>query len=281
MKTAEIEDELDTGTPDEALEDAHLEDDPEGEDDAADEEDGEELVVSFGEDTPPQQEDKAPQWVRDLRVKNRELARENRELKALKEQVEQQKKTQLGPKPTLEGCDFDPERYEKELDSWKERKAQEDRRQEEVKKAEAERQKYFQSKYDAYSTRKAEVSGKLKDFEEVEEAVKDAFNETQLGVVLAHAKDPALLLYAIGKDEKRLAELAKISDPVEYIFAVARMETQLKTTSRKPSAAPEKPVRGSASASGADKQLDKLYEEAARTGSLDKVRAYKAARKSK
>jgi hypothetical protein len=254
----------------------------EGENQAAPDDLEEELIVTIGEETPPQEETdekRAPEWVRNLRTKAREQERELRELRKLRDGVEQQKQTQLGPKPTLEACDYDADLFERRLDAWKERKAVADRQQAEVKEAEAKRQEYFNSKFEAYSTRKAEVIGKIKDFADVEETVLHALDDTQRGVVLAHAKDPALLLYAIGKDEKRLQELAKLSDPVEFIFAVARMETQMRTQSRKPSSAPEKSVKGSASTTGSDKRLDQLYDEAARTGDLTKVRQYKASLK--
>jgi hypothetical protein len=254
----------------------------EGENQAAPDDLEEELIVTIGEETPPQEEideKRAPEWVRNLRTKAREQERELRELRKLRDGVEQQKQTQLGPKPTLEACDYDADLFERRLDAWKERKAVADRQQAEVKEAEAKRQEYFNSKFEAYSTRKAEVIGKIKDFADVEETVLHALDDTQRGVVLAHAKDPALLLYAIGKDEKRLQELAKLSDPVEFIFAVARMETQMRTQSRKPQSAPEKSVKGSASTTGSDKRLDQLYDEAARTGDLNKVRAYKASLK--
>ena len=254
----------------------------EGENEAAPDDLEEELIVTIGEETPPQEEideKRAPEWVRNLRTKAREQERELRELRKLRDGVEQQKQTQLGPKPTLEACDYDADLFERRLDAWKERKAVADRQQAEVKEAEAKRQEYFNSKFEAYSTRKAEVIGKIKDFADVEETVLHALDDTQRGVVLAHAKDPALLLYAIGKDEKRLQELAKLSDPVEFIFAVARMETQMRTQSRKPSSAPEKSVKGSASTTGSDKRLDQLYDEAARTGDLTKVRQYKASLK--
>jgi hypothetical protein len=169
--------------------------------------------------------------------------------------------------------------FERRLDAWKERKAVADRQAAEAREAEAKRQEYFNSKFETYTARKKEVAGKIRDFNDVEETVLHALDDTQRGVVLAHAKDPALLLYAIGKDEKRLQELAKLSDPVEFIFAVARMETQMRTQSRKPSSAPEKSVKGSASTTGSDKRLDQLYDEAARTGDLTKVRQYKASLK--
>ena len=256
----------------------------EGENQAAPDDTDEELIVTIGEETPPPEEEiddkRAPKWLREVRQQNRELKRENRELKQLTAQSKQrEQEPQLGPKPTLEACDYDADLFERRLDAWKERKAVADRQQAEVKEAEAKRQEYFNGKFEAYSTRKAEVIGKIKDFADVEETVLHALDDTQRGVVLAHAKDPALLLYAIGKDEKRLQELAKLSDPVEFIFAVARMETQMRTQSRKPSSAPEKSVKGSASTTGSDKRLDQLYDEAARTGDLNKVRAYKASLK--
>ena len=254
----------------------------EGENQAAPDDLEEELIVTIGEETPPQEETdekRAPEWVRNLRTKAREQERELRELRKLRDGVEQQKQTQLGPKPTLEACDYDADLFERRLDAWKERKAVADRQAAEARETEAKRQEYFNGKFEAYSKRKAEVINKIPDFGDVEETVLHALDDTQRGVVLAHAKDPALLLYAIGKDEKRLQELAKLSDPVEFIFAVARMETQMRTQSRKPSSAPEKSVKGSASTTGSDKRLDQLYDEAARTGDLNKVRAYKASLK--
>lgn len=270
---------------DEAPELPETDDEPnEGENEAAPDDTEEELIVTIGEETPPQEETdekRAPEWVRNLRTKAREQERELRELRKLRDGVEQQKQTQLGPKPTLEACDYDAELFERRLDAWKERKAVADRQAAEAKEAEAKRQQYFNSKFEAYSTRKAEVIGKIKDFADVEETVLHTLDDTQRGVVLAHAKDPALLLYAIGKDEKRLQELAKLSDPVEFIFAVARMETQMKTQSRKPASAPETRITGSAPSPGSETQLNKLREAAEKTGDYTKVIAYKKQLKDK
>lgn len=270
---------------DEAPELPETDDEPnEGENEAAPDDTEEELIVTIGEETPPQEETdekRAPEWVRNLRTKAREQERELRELRKLRDGVEQQKQTQLGPKPTLEACDYDAELFERRLDAWKERKAVADRQAAEAKEAEAKRQQYFNSKFEAYSTRKAEVIGKIKDFADVEETVLHTLDDTQRGVVLAHAKDPALLLYAIGKDEKRLQELAKLSDPVEFIFAVARMETQMKTQSRKPASAPETRITGSAPSPGSETQLNKLRAAAEKTGDYTKVIAYKKQLKDK
>lgn len=255
----------------------------EGENEAAPDDTDEELIVTIGEEPPPQQDDesRAPEWVRKVRKDNREKDRRIRELEALVGRAEQQKQTQLGPKPTLESCDYDADLFERRLDSWKERKTVADRQAAEARETEAKRQEYFNSKFETYTARKKEVAGKIRDFDDVEETVLHALDDTQRGVVLAHAKDPALLLYAIGKDEKRLAELAKLSDPVEFIFAVARMETQMRTQSRKPASAPETRITGSAPSSGSETQLNKLREAAEKTGDYTKVIAYKKQLKDK
>lgn len=292
MDKAGIENEQELDELDVAPEVIEAEDETdEGEDTAAPEDsDEEELIVTIGEESPPQEDDesRAPEWVRKVRANDREKTRKlrqaERELEETRQKLasyEQQKQTQLGPKPTLEACDYDADLFEKQLDAWKERKAVADKQAEEAKAAAKQKQEFFNSKFEAYTTRKAEVAGKIRDFDDVEETVRETFDETQLGVVLAHAKDPALLLYAIGKDEKRLQELAKIKDPVEYIFAVARMETQLRTSSRKPSSAPEKSVKGSASTVGSDKRMDQLIAEAQRTGDGTKLRQYRASLKQK
>ena len=255
----------------------------EGENEAAPDDLEEELIVTIGEETPPQEETdekRAPEWVRNLRTKAREQERELRELRKLRDGVEQQKQTQLGPKPTLEACDYDADLFERRLDAWKERKAVADRQQAEAREAEAKLQEHFNSKFETYNARKKEVAAKhFRDFDEVEETVLHALNDTKRGLLLAHAKDPALLFYAIGKKEQVLQNLAKMENVAEFIWTAAQVERDLKITSRKPSSAPEKSVKGSASTTGSDKRLDQLYDEAARTGDLNKVRAYKASLK--
>jgi len=256
----------------------------EGENDAApDDTEEEELIVTIGEETPPQQEEdtKAPEWLRNVRKTNREQAKKIRVLEQQLAQAQPREQTpQLGPKPTLESCDYDADLFERKLDAWKERKIVSDKQQAEARDAEAKRQEFFNSKFEAYTARKKEVAGKIRDFDDVEETVLHALDDTQRGVVLAHVKDPALLLYAIGKDEKRLAELSKLP-PVEFIFAVARMETQMRTQSRKPASAPETRITGSAPSSGSETQLNKLREAAEKTGDYTKVIAYKNQLKSK
>jgi hypothetical protein len=189
----------------------------EGENQAAPDDLEEELIVTIGEETPPQEEideNSAPDWVRKVRANDREKTRKlrqtERELEETRQKLasyEQQKQTQLGPKPTLEACDYDADLFERRLDAWKERKAVADRQQAETREAEAKLQEHFNSKFETYNARKKEVAAKhFRDFDEVEETVLHALNDTKRGLLLAHAKDPALLFYAIGKKKQVLQE---------------------------------------------------------------------------
>lgn len=283
-QTAEREDENEVTEEIEMQEDADLEQvgdeqnsdadqEPETE---AQEESGDEVIVSIGEETPPQeQEQRAPEWVRELRKSHRELQRQNRELQAKLETTQTETKPAvLGVKPTLEGHDYDAEKYEEALANWFERKRQTDEQAQQAKRAEEETKQAWQAKLDAYGQAKAGL--RVKDFEDAEMAIQEVFNVTQQGVVLQGAENPALVVYALGKNPKRAKELAGIKDPVKFAFAVAKLETQLKVTNRKAAPPPEKTVKGTGSLSGAvDSTLERLREEAAKTGNMSKVMAYK------
>jgi hypothetical protein len=213
--------------------------------------------------------------VRDLRKQHRELQKRNRELEAkLNQAPETQKAQEVGKKPTLEDFDYDAERYEASLAEWFERKRQAD---EQVAKLQAERDnqaKEWQAKLEGYSKAKAEL--KVRDYDEAEDITKDTLNVVQQGVILQGAENPALLVYALGKNPKKAKELASISDPVKFAFAVAKLETQLKVTNRKAAPPPEKTVQGTGKVSGTvDSTLDRLRADAERSGDYSKVMAYK------
>ena len=244
-------------------------------------EDTEEVVVSIGEEAPPHEEHTpAPEWVKELRKTNRELQRQNRELQGrLQAAPPETKPVVIGNKPKLEDHDYDADKYEEALTSWFERK----RQAEEVNaKQEAEvmnQQKAWQAKLDGYGKAKAEL--KVKDFEDAEEVAQQVFSITQQGVLLQGADNPALVVYALGKNPAKAKELAEIKDPVKFAFAVAKLEKDLKVTNRRQAPAPERIVTGTGRSSGAvDSTLERLREDAARTGNMTKVIAYKAQKRS-
>ena len=246
------------------------------------EEESDEVVVSIGEEAPPaEEEQRAPEWVRELRKANREKERRIRELEAKLQTTTQteNKPVALGPKPKLEEFDYDADRFEQALDAWHDRKRQHDLETERVRQAEQQQQQAWQAKLEGYSKAKAEL--KVRDYEDAEALAQEVFNVTQQGVILQGADNPALVIYALGKNPKKAADLAKINDPVKFAFAVAKLEKELKVTNRRAAPAPERIVQGTGRVSGAvDSTLERLREEAARTGNMTKVIQYKAQRRA-
>jgi hypothetical protein len=221
------------------------------------------------------EEVRAPAWVRELRKSNREKERKIRELEAkLNTTATETKPVALVAKPTLESCDYDSDEYEQKLAAWYEHKREYDAAEANVAAQRDAESKAWQDKLDSYA--KAKASLKVRDYDEAEATALDTFDVTQQGIVLQGSDNPALLIYAIGKSTKRAKELAAITDPVKFAFAVAKLETQLKVTNRRASTTPERTITSGGRVSGSiDSQLERLRAEALKTGDLSKVMEYK------
>lgn len=255
---------------------------------AEDEQDQDELenevVVSIGEEAPPTEEEiPAPKWVRELRRTHRELQRENRELKAKLETPvsTETKPVQVGVKPTLDSCDYDSEKFEAELAQWYERKRDADAAEAKVRSEQEAQERTWKAKLDAYGKAKAEL--RVRDYDDAEEAVQQFLDVTQQGVLIEGADNPALLVYALGKNPAKAKELAAIKSPVKFAFAVAKLEKELKVSNRsKQAPPPERTVSGTGRISGAvDSTLERLRAEADRTGDRTKVIRYMKQQQSK
>ena len=282
MKTAELENstlddiEINTGANEAANDEnnsVEADDDGDGEDD---------VLVSIGEESPPQEEEvRAPAWVRELRKSNREKERKIRELEAqINTAATENKPVALGKKPSLEDCDYDSDEYENKLADWYEQKRHADTAEAEAQAQRDAEAKAWQGKLNSYA--KARASLKVHDYEDAEAVALEAFSITQQGIVIQGSDNPALIIYALGKNAVRAKELASITDPVKFAFAVAKLETQLKVTNRKAAASPERTISsGGGRISGSvDSTLDRLRDEALKTGDLSKVMAYKRSKKS-
>lgn len=236
----------------------------------------EEITVMIGDEPVEEEVQPAPEWVRDLRKKNREDQKRIRELEArLAQQQAPQTSAAPGKKPELEDFDYDTTKYEASLADWFDKKRRYDDQLAQSKRQEEEAQEAWQNKLESYA--QSRTSLKVKDFEDAESTVAEMLNVTQQGVVIQGAENPALVIYALGKNPKKAKELASIADPVKFAFAIAKLETQLKVTGKRTPPPPEKTVGGgTAPIRGAvDSNLDRLREEAARTGDYSKVYAYK------
>lgn len=242
--------------------------------------DDDHVVISIGDAAPAAEDEevaKAPQWVRDQRIAYREKVRENRELREKLAAVSAvpEKPVEAAKKPTLAGCEYDEDAFDAKMAEWYEQ-------QETVRAAQREQDRIKQKEKDDWQARvdthnKAKAALKVPDYEDAEEAVKDACSQTQQGIIVSGSDNSANVIYALGKNPAKLKELASIKDPVKFAFAVAKLETQLKVTTRKAPPAPERQVRGNTSvAIGAgDAELERLRDDAAKTGDMTKLMAYK------
>ena len=236
----------------------------------------EDVVTIAGESPAPEEEEKqAPEWVRNLRKNYRELQREKRELeerlKAVSPATEQSPVTP-GKKPTLEDCDYDSDKFENELAGWFERKRQSEETEAKYRAKQQEEQQTWQKKLETYTQSKTGL--KVSDFQDAEDTVLETLSVTQQGIILQGAQNPAVMVYALGKNPNKAKELAGITDPVQFAFAVAKLETQL-SVQKKQAPPPEKRINGNGSLGTSNVQLDRLREEAARSGDFTKVLAFK------
>ncbi len=236
----------------------------------------EEVVVTIdGEEPPEDEHGKAPPWVKEVRKQNREQAKVIRELQTQLSKSTEQKPATLGAKPKLEDFDYDAEKYEQELASWFDKKRAVEAEAEKARKAQEAQQQQWQNTLESYG--KAKAALKARDFDDAEATAQEIFNATQQGVVLEGTDNPALVVYALGKNAKKAAELAKITNPVKFAVAIGKLEEKLKVQTKKTAPPPERVIKSSGPISGSiDSTLERLRAEAEKTGNYSKVTAYKA-----
>jgi hypothetical protein len=243
----------------------------------------EEFVITVGDEEPEPSDDDdfsgkpAPPWVKDLRKKEREARKRIKELEA---QVQQAKPTEkpieVGPKPKLADFDYDEDQFESAVEQWHERKRQVEQQQASKQAEEEQAQQTWQSKMQSYEERRQTVAAKVRDFEEVEEAAKDKLTPTQQGILIHAAENPELIMYHLGKHPNKAKELAEITDPIQFAFAAAKLDSQMKIQTRKPSTQPERKPSGSAGlADAVDQKLAQLEAKAAKTGDRTELIKYK------
>ncbi len=243
-------------------------------------EEEEELIVSIGDEEPEVIEDDSS-VIKGFREREKKKSKRIKELESeLQKYSVEKKPIELGEEPTLESCDYDSTLLKTKLREYDKRKANLDKANAEKKEAEETQAKDWQSKVDAYT--EAKTSLKVKNFDEVEEIVKEKIDENRQGIILHVAKESALSIYALGKNSKKLDDLAKIKDPLKFAYAVGQMEAQLKVTNRKKPPAPEKRLSSSGGTAGiTDKTEDRLREKAMESGDFTELHKYRKEQRNK
>lgn len=229
----------------------------------------EEFDIVFDGDAAPADETAAPAWVKDLRVKNRQLAQRNAELEA-----QTAKEIEIGPKPTLESCEYDGDRFETELDEWKDRQRQAGEVQTRAQQAQNTQVERFQRQLTDLAAK--EQALKAPGYAEARDTVVSSLSVAQQALLVKSAGDGAKVIYALGKHPDRLATLAAIDDAVDFVKAIVELERGMKMTSRKRAPEPETLVRGSAPlAKVSASVVEKGYERLIESGTADERKAYR------
>lgn len=268
---AEVLDEADTEDEDVSDDEGEAEEgEAEGDDDAeadgSDDEPGDDAFTVEITD----EDDEGNSSIRELRARNRELKQELRKY----QEGEVRTAPELGPKPKIEDFDYDEEKFTDALMAWGEQKREHEARQ----AAEQERVQSMQDRYNKKLTAYGEEKTSLgaRDFDVAEDIVRDALSPVQQSLIVANVEKPALLVYALGKNDKHLKALAAETDPAAFLYKVAKLESKMEVTGVKKKPKPETRPNGKTVApSSGSKHLEKLREEAAKTGDMSKVHAYK------
>lgn len=242
---------------------------------AKDDDDGP-LTVTLGDEEAPPPPDKAATKWRETRHKIRDLERENRELRAKTTATAPVvEATDPGPRPTLKDpdVDYDSDRLTEKIERWVAAKTKADEAKAKARAKEQEARANAERTAAAYRE-KAKALG-ADDYPEAELKVAGALSMEQQNILLTKSKDPATLVYALAKNDSRLAKLAAIQDPFDYFEALRTLEAGMTVKKRVPTTEPEERVTGGGPKStSSDKHRERLEAEADRTGDRSKLAEY-------
>ncbi len=244
-------------------------DNPPNEDD--DEEtpnDDDDLGFSFDDEEESEEVKQAPKWVKEVRIQNRELKRKLKEYEA--KQAQSTGMQALREKPTLEEYDYDDEAYQADLDKWYQEKQQFESHKQQV-------EQQFQQVQEKFNAEAQTISAVKPDFQEKLNKVAEALPIERQNFILGKTKNPAKLSYLLGKSPEKLAQLAELDD-IDYIKQIGVLEYQMqqgKTKQRNPNKPKPRKHKTHSSGGGVDMRLQKLQEQAEKTGNYTEVIRYK------
>lgn len=196
--------------------------------------------------------DDAPNWAKQLRQRQKELARENRQLKTQQQQSAAQYEPEVfnEPFPELEDPDveFDTEKLKAKVLSWTEKKAKFEASQS-SKKAEFEQmQARYSERLTDYQSKKVTLQKQFNDYDKAEAAVISEVPRDVQNAILLYAEDPSLIVLAAGRNKEVRDKLTKLqNDPVALGVEIGRLSKMVKVSSKpKPTIEPAPTVRAPA-----------------------------------
>lgn len=254
----ELVDELEPDTdPDEGEEDTEQGDEA-ASDDGDEGEEGD-TFIGFGdeeEDEAAPASEKESSVIRELRRANREAQRRIAEL----ERGNTPAKLERQPEPTLESCEYDEDKFRADYREWLAHEAKVDAEEAKAEEARKAAQAEWEAKAKAYEADKSGLN--VADYDEAEAEVFSVLPREIQALILRTDK-PAALVYALHRSPGKLDTLSKLN-LADAALQLGEWKAGLKVTKRK-APNPDRPITGKATAS-ADKTLERLEREAAKTG---------------
>jgi hypothetical protein len=234
------------------------------------------LVVEIGGEEPEE-----PEHFKEVRRKYREAQKRLKELEARVVTTPEQET--LPPEPEMEDYDYDAAAFKVAHREWLRKADEHEKRQEQAKELQVKAEQRWQTRLAYYDEGKEKLG--VQDYDDAEATVSEVLStpfpgimaeDVRIGIIKQGAKDPAALVYALAKNPAKAKELAEIDDPVEFAWKAATLEASMKVVRGK-APPPEKRISGGVPgvAGALDNTLERLREEAAKTGDYSKVSAYK------
>lgn len=196
--------------------------------------------------------DDAPNWAKQLRQGYKDIARENKRLKAQQAQPAADYEPDVfnDPYPELEDSDvaYDTAVHRQKVLAWTEKKAQFDKKQE-SKKAEFEQiQARYNEKLSDYQSKKVTLQKQFPDYDKAEAVVINELPRDVQNTILLYADDPSLIVLAAGRNKDLRDKLTKLqNDPVALGKEIGRLESKVKIAAKpKPTIEPAPTVKAPA-----------------------------------
>jgi hypothetical protein len=225
-----------------------------------------ELIVTIGDEPQEEPEESSRPWVNDLRKKYRESEKERRRIAQELEAVKGGSKPDpLGKEPELEDFDYDADQFKAALKDWYVKKADHDKRQEQVRRQQEESAKEWQAVQETYTKGKARFPAEK--MAEAEEEVSTILSGPRQAMLMDMADDSAQLVIALGTNPDVLRKLASIKSDAKFVKELAKVEMNVKVQSKKTPPPPERTISGSGRTPGASaSNLEQLRARADKTG---------------
>lgn len=234
-----------------------------------------ELVVTIEGEEQEEEEKQAPNWVKELRRKNRE---DQRKIRELEEKLAQGNapahSDDPGKEPELEDFDYDADAFKAAFKEWTAKKAQVEQKKEAIRRQQEEAAKEWQAVQETYAKGKARFP--KEKMAEAEEEVVSVLSGPRQAMLMDMADDSAQLVIALGSSPETLRKLASIKSDAKFIKELAKVEMNVKVQPKKTPPPPERTISGSGKTPGATaNKLDSLRAEAEKSGDYSKYFAEK------